>query len=58
MSTEEEIIGPYILWVDYGYEGWKPRSFNSINEALKADKFNEWIITKRVDFEAKEVEIK
>lgn len=54
-SNNKEITGPYILWVDYGYEGWKPQSFNSIEEALKSEKYSEWIITKRVDFKAIEI---
>jgi hypothetical protein len=24
--------GPFILWEDYGCEGWKPRSFDSIDQ--------------------------
>lgn len=51
MSSNDDVKGPFILWLDFGYEGWKPQSFNSLDEAIKADKFmSEWIITKPVDF--------
>lgn len=30
-----DISGPYILWVDYGTEGWKPRSFDTAQEAIE-----------------------
>lgn len=53
-SKDKEIVGPFIIWQNYGYEGWKPHSFNSIEEALKSELYNEWIITKRIDFKAVE----
>ena len=53
-STSEEIKGPFILWIDYGYEGWKPVSFETIEAALKSEKYGSWIITKRIDFKAVE----
>ena len=27
--------GPVIRWLDYGYEGWKPHSFDTIRDALE-----------------------
>lgn len=30
--------GPIILWLDYGYEGWAPYSFQTLEEALQADR--------------------
>ena len=53
-SNDENIKGPFILWVDYGYEGWKPRSFNTIKEALEAEKYSAWTITKTFEFEVTE----
>ncbi len=48
--------GPYILWKDYGYEGWKPESYNSIKECLEAPKYgNSYIITKLCEFEVKDL---
>ncbi len=49
-SDDKDVIGPIILWADYGYEGWKPYSYNSIDEALKASKYCDWIITKKVEW--------
>lgn len=54
-SNDTDIAGSFIVWLDYGCENWQPRSFNSIEEALKSEKYAEWIITKRVDFKATEV---
>ena len=44
--------GPIILWLNYGsYEGWKPYSFDTIDEALHVGKFgNEFIITRQVTY--------
>lgn len=51
-SKDKNITGPFIIWQNYGYEGWKPASFNSIEEALKSDLYSEWILTKKIDFKA------
>lgn len=49
--------GPIILWVNYGYEGWKPESFPSVRAALEAQKYqSEYIITRQVTYEVKEAE--
>ena len=29
--------GPYTVWVDYGYEGWRFKDFRTIKEALSFD---------------------
>lgn len=29
-----DVLGPYIVWVDYGYEGWSPTSFATKQEVL------------------------
>jgi len=53
---KEKLTGPYILWKDYGVEGWKPESFKSLMEALKSDKYvSNWIITKTFSYEVKEI---
>jgi len=50
--------GPYILWVDYGMEGWKPRSFDNPEEAITAILYGEFcnrvVLTKLVEVAAKE----
>ena len=46
----------YILWVNYGTEGWGWQDFDTLKEALESEKFgHDWTITKRVDYEIKEV---
>lgn len=36
----------YILWQDYGYEGWHPTVFDTLEQALETQKYyNDWIIT-------------
>ncbi len=50
MSSKPD--GPIVLWVNYGYEGWQPKSFASIREALEEDKgYCEWVITRLVMYE-------
>lgn len=46
--------GPYIVWHDYGCEGWRPRSYATAAEAL-AGKESDDVITRVVEF--KEVEV-
>lgn len=55
-STDKDIIGPYVVWVNNGYEGWRPTSYNTLKEALEGQKFSEWCITKIVDFDVTERE--
>lgn len=51
----EDTKGPYIMWLDYGMEGWKPESFNSIKEALLASRYqSNFVITKVCEYEVKE----
>lgn len=51
----EELKGPIILWVNYGPEGWQPKSFNTIKEALEAPRYNyEIIVTKKLEYEVLE----
>lgn len=57
MQPPKGAEGPYIVWENNGYEGWKPISFHSIDAALIYHKNNsEWIITKNVAWEVKEKE--
>ncbi len=36
----------YILWQDYGYDGWSPTPFDTLQEALESQKITyNWIIT-------------
>jgi hypothetical protein len=46
----EAIKGPYIVWKDYGCEGWQPESHGSLVEALQSDHGSpeSYVLTKRV----------
>lgn len=50
--NENDIQGPVILWLDYGaVEGWHPKSFSTIKEALEADRYdNKFVVTKLVKY--------
>lgn len=50
--TRWDAKGPYIVWSDGGLEGWAPRSYDTIKEALSDSHWaSNFIITKVVDFE-------
>ncbi len=37
---------PWVLWINYGYEGWKPYGFDTLKAALQEQKYGiEWVIT-------------
>lgn len=45
----QELEGPYIVWDDYGCEGWKPTSYKTLAEALTTPRYvSNWEITKKV----------
>lgn len=47
--------GPVILWISYGSEGWQPNSFDTVKEALEAERYTtQFVITRVVDYEVKE----
>jgi len=53
--ASDPLKGPIILWIDHGYDGWDPRSFDTVTDALLADKYgSKHIITRRVEFEINE----
>lgn len=59
MSENDAYAGPYILWTYYGSDGWSPRSFSTLEEAVGCrmeEGYNSpYVITKLVNFEIKEV---
>lgn len=56
MSQPEDVIGPVIVWEDNGCEGWSPRSYQNLKEALLAQKYSgQYVITKLIDFEVTEI---
>lgn len=49
--------GPYIVWEDGGCEGWSPKSYPTLKEALEGHRYaTEWVVTKRVSYEVTETE--
>lgn len=47
--------GPIIKWEDFGYEGWKPRSYPNIKSALLDGYYSgTFVITRKLDFETVE----
>lgn len=48
-------LGPVIVWENNGYEGWHPTSFETVKEALLAQRYNsEFVITRAVVFDVVE----
>ena len=47
MSREpDDLDKPYIVWIDYGYEGWSPTGYSTLKEAIASNKYgSEWVIT-------------
>jgi len=51
-TDENTIKGPFIVWENYGYEGWQPKSYPTLKAALSAQRYNsEFVVTKAVDFD-------
>ncbi len=62
----KEFEKKYIVWTDYGYEGWRPTGYDSIEDAVRHESYgSETIITTKVniliselvDKESKEYEL-
>ena len=49
---------PWILWINYGYEGWQPRTYDTAEEAIEDIPYysngSPVQLTKRVDLIPKE----
>jgi hypothetical protein len=47
--------GPYIVWQDWGYDGWSPTSYNTLKDALSASRMtSRFVLTKVVDVDVVE----
>jgi hypothetical protein len=56
MSSLQETEGPIIVWVNYGYEGWQPKSYHTLKEALLGERYStEFVVTRLVTYEVTEV---
>lgn len=53
MISRWDESGPYIVWVNNGLEGWAPRSYDTLREAINDDSGfgGEKVITKRVEYQ-------
>lgn len=53
----ESISGPFIVWEDYGCEGWQPKSYATLLEAVNAHSYQPTtIVTRTVKYEVTEVQ--
>ena len=41
-----DIGGPWIVWEDFGYEGWQPKSYPTAEAALTDTHYNRFLLTK------------
>jgi hypothetical protein len=52
-----DTAGPVIVWENYGTEGWHPKSYLTIKDALLAVRYNsEFVVTKRAEFDVVETD--
>lgn len=50
-----DVEGPFIVWENYGYEGWQPKSYPTLTEALTTPRYNsEFVITKPIKVDVSE----
>lgn len=50
-----DATGPIVMWEDYGYEGWQPKSFDTLKEALLEPRYSAtFVITHLVDITVNE----
>ena len=53
MARQDEVEQPYIVWVDYGQEGWSPHGFPSEKAALEYVQYGAlsatWVLTRRME---------
>ncbi len=55
----EAVKGPFIVWEDYGYEGWQPKSYATLLEAVNSHSYcSTTVVTKTVKYEFTEIEQK
>jgi hypothetical protein len=55
MTGRYDANGPYVTWIDNGCEGWAPRSFDTLREAVIAETYgSDVVVTKVVQFETEE----
>lgn len=56
MAVQFEPTEPIIIWVNYGVEGWKPKSYPSLRQALVDTRYSsDFVVTRLVQFDVVEV---
>lgn len=63
MANENEVRDPYILWCNYGLEGWAPRGYDTEQAMVEAiaeglTHGNPFVITRRLDLAIKQGDTK
>lgn len=55
MTKKKATDGPYIVWLDFGYDGWSPESYATLKEALEAPRYDsDYVITRKCEYEISE----
>ena len=53
-----ELTKPFVLWMNYGYEGWHPKEFDSLDQLLEVIRDHhhgeEFVVTKLLDLSVQE----
>lgn len=50
-----DAVGPVVVWENHGCEGWHPKSYPDLKEALSDVRYHtEFVVTKRVEFDVVE----
>jgi hypothetical protein len=53
----DDTVGPFIVWEFYSYEGWHPKSYPTLREAVLAHRYREeFCVTKLVKFDVSELD--
>lgn len=52
MTDNWNADGPIVVWSDYGHEGWSPRSYQTVLDAIAAGFTYGSIITQRIELAA------
>ena len=56
MAERDDHAGPYTVWVNHGYEGWSPTSYDTLEEAIAHESYGLMkAITRAVQYEVKEL---
>jgi hypothetical protein len=56
VPNPDDTKGPVVMWEYFGPDGWHPKSFATVHEAVVAGRYNqsEFIVTRPVEFDVVE----